>query len=127
MPGYLNKTEVLDPALNVIKNGVTKIRICSALPANYTESSSTYLLGTKTVTAGSGFTGPTDYLTTGRKISSVAVADGAVSGTNTATHWAVDDGTSKLYAANTLASSQAVTNNNTFTLTSFDISMPGVT
>ena len=125
---WLNKSVVLDPALNVIKSNAVNIRICSAQPTNYTEVSSTYPLGTKNFGAGSCFPNAiADSLTNGRKITSAAITDGTVSGagTQTATHWATDNNSNTLYAAHTLTS-QPVTNGNTFTLTTFDIIMPGI-
>jgi hypothetical protein len=54
-----------------------------------------------------------------------AVSAGTVTGTGTATHWAlVDTGNSRLLAAGSLSASQGVTSGNTFDLTSFDIGIP---
>jgi hypothetical protein len=61
----------------------------------------------------------------GRKITVDAITDGSVSGTDTATHWALtDDSESKLLVTGALASSQAVTDGNTFTLTAIDVEFP---
>ncbi len=103
--------------------GETDIRvdICLQEPATYAEATSTYTLGNKTgLTAGATEDGDTD----GRKVVIPAITDGSVTGTDTASHWAVSDvsGTT-LIAANTLQSSQPVTNGNTFTLDAIDITI----
>jgi len=54
-----------------------------------------------------------------------AITDGAVTATGTATHYAiVDTVNSRLLATGSLSASQAVTNGNTFTLTSTTIGIP---
>ena len=122
---YLNDS-VLDGGLDVLDTTADRIDICSQEPATHTEATSTYTLGNKDHGAGgSAFGSPEDGDTSGRKVASTAVTDGSVSGTGTASHWAVSahDGTS-LLAASTLSSSQAVTNGNSFSLPSFDIEIP---
>jgi hypothetical protein len=111
--------DVLDAACNEVATG-TALHICSQEPATYAEASSTYTLGNK---SSPGFTGPANGDVSGRKIAVDAIADGSVTGTDTATHWAIVDG-SALLAAGALDSSQSVTSGNTFTLTSFDIEFP---
>lgn len=106
----------LDAALSYIDTNGTTLYICSQLPTNFTQASSTYKLGTKT---GFGINAPVDG-TSGRKITSVAITDGAVNATGTATHWAICSADT-LLVAGTLSSSQSVTSGNTFTLPSFDI------
>lgn len=122
---YLND-RVLDNGLQVFDAEADRIDICSQEPANFTEASSTYSLGNKDHgAAGSAFGAPADRSPSGRKVSSTAVTDGAVTATGTATHWAVSDvGNSRLLAANSLSASQAVTNGNSFSLPSFDIGIP---
>lgn len=116
--------DVLDGALNVIKNNTENLYICSAQPTTFAEASSTYKLGVK---AAPGFTGPADH-TSGRKLTIDAITDGTVSGTGTATWFALtDDSASKLLAAQALNASQAVTSGNVFTLTAAIISIPDPT
>jgi hypothetical protein len=62
---------------------------------------------------------------TGRKVTVPAIANGVVTETNTATHWAITDGASILVATGPLAAGQVVTDGNTFTLATFDIGIPG--
>lgn len=116
--------DVLDGALNIVKNLTENLYICSAQPTTFAEASSTYKLGTK---ATPSFTGPADH-TSGRKVTVDAITDGTVSGTNTATWFALtDDSASKLLVAQELNASQAVTSGNVFTLTACIIALPDPT
>jgi hypothetical protein len=113
---------VLDAALNSIGDNCENLYICSAEPTTYAEASSTYKLGTK---ATPGFTGPAGGDVSGRKITVDAITDGAVSATDTATHWALTDNSlSELQATEELTAPQGVTSGNTFTLNAFDIEIP---
>lgn len=118
--------DVLDGALAVITDNDDRFDICSQEPANYTEATSTYTLGNKDHgAAGSAWGAQADGDVSGRKISSTAVTDGSVTGTDTATHWASSDtGNTTLHAAGALSSSQAVTSGNTWSMASFDIEIP---
>ena len=118
--------DVLDGALTVITDNADRLDICSQEPVTYTEATSTYTLGYKDHgAAGSAFGTIGDATPTGRKIASTAVTDGAVTATDTATHWGASDTTnSKLMAASSLSASQAVTSGNSFSLPSFDITLP---
>ena len=114
--------DVLDGAVGYIDDNCDYLYICSAEPADYTEASSTYDLGYK---ASPTIDAPEDGDASGRKVHIQAIADGTVSDTGTATHWAlVDEGNTKLLAAGSLSSGQSVTNGNTFTLTAFDVELP---
>lgn len=122
---YLND-RVLDNGLTVLDTEADRIDICSQEPATYTEATSTYSLGNKDHgSAGSAFGTPGDRSPSGRKVSSTAVTDGAVTAGGTATHYGVSDvGNTRLLAANSLSASQTVTNGNAFSLPSFDIGIP---
>jgi hypothetical protein len=109
---------VYDAALNVVKNNATILHICSGLPANYAGIAAV-TLGNK---ASPAFTGPTDATPNGRKVTVTAITDGTVTGTGTATHYAIASG-SVLLAANTITS-QAVTSGNTFTTPAIIIRQP---
>lgn len=116
---------VLDNGLTVLDTEATHIYICSAEPSTFTAASSTNALGNKNFGAGGCFGAPAAGSPNGRKVSSTAITDGTVTGTGTATHWAVTDNTnSRLLAVGSLSSSQAVTSGNTFTLGSYDIRLP---
>ncbi len=118
--------DVLDGALNVLNDNADRLDVCSQEPATFTEATSTYTLGNKdTGGAGSLFGDPEDGDTSGRKVASVAITDGSITGSSTATHWgASDTANSKLLAANSLNASQSVTSGNDFATPSFDVEMP---
>lgn len=104
----------------------TRLDICSQEPATYTEATSTYTLGNKT---GITYQAASDRTPNGRKIAVDAISGGSVTGTGTASHWAITKPTSTtaLYAAKSLSSSQSVTSGNTFSVASFDIGVPDAT
>ena len=114
---YMND-ESFDQGLDwVIANG-SRIDVCSQEPVTYAAATSTYTLGNKTgLTVGATEAGGTD----GRKVVVPAITDGSVTGTATATHWALTDGTSVLVATGALSSSQSMTSGNTLTLDAIDI------
>ena len=118
---------VLDNGLNAgLKGLATHIYICSQEPADYAQATVTYALGNKNFGVGNTFTGPTDRTPNGRKVTTVAVTDGAVTGGGTAARWAiVDSVNSRLLVDNDLAASQAVTAGNVFSLPAFDFGIPG--
>lgn len=119
------QSRVLDNGLTVLDTEADKIVLCSQEPTTYTEANSTYILGAKTFSTGAAFGSPAAGSPNGRKVSSTAITDGAISGTGTATNWAVvDTANTRLLAVGSLSSSQAVTNGNTFSLPSFDIRLP---
>ncbi len=112
-----------DALLNYVQDNAESLHICSQEPVDYIEASATYSLGEK---VGPTVAEPSDRGGGGREVVVTAITDGAVDVTGTATHWAIvkDSATSELMAAGALASSQGVTNGNTFTLTSFAIGVP---
>ena len=118
--------EVFDLGLSQLSTIVENLYICSQQPATYAEASATYALGSK---ASPSITGPTDAgAGGGRQMTVGAISDGAVSVTGTATHFALtDDSVSLLLIAANLASSQAVTSGNPFTLTAINIQIPDPT
>lgn len=119
-------TDVCDNGLTGLKAAATHIYICSQEPTTYAEATTTYALGNKNFGAGNCFTGPAARTPNGRKLTTVAVTDGSVTGTGTATRWAiVDSANSKLLVDNDLASSQGVTSGNIFSLPAFDFGIPG--
>jgi hypothetical protein len=118
---FLNNA-VLDAALNVVKDDGEDLYITSQEATSYAEATSTYALGSKTgITVGS----PASASPDGRRVTIAAITDGAVTGTGTATHWAIIDETNDvLIATGQLTASQAVTTGNSFTLTAFDVRIP---
>lgn len=113
---------VFDNGLTVLDTEANRLDICSQEPVTYTEATSTYTLGNKTsLSVGA----PTDAAPNGRKVDVASFTDGSVTGTGTATHWAVvDTGNSRLLATGSLSASQAVTSGNTFSLTAIDVRIP---
>lgn len=59
--------DVLDAALNYIKNNATRLVLCDAEPTTFTEANVTFALADVTIDS-SDFTGPADGTTSGRKI-----------------------------------------------------------
>jgi hypothetical protein len=105
--------EIHDQGLDYADVNGTRIDICTQEPTNYTEATSTYSIGNKTgLNTGATQNGVTD----GRRVVVPAITDGSVTGTDTATHWALSDGSSVLLAAGALSAPQGVTSGNTFTL-----------
>lgn len=115
---YLND-RIYDNGLSALDTEANKLSICSQEPANYTEANSTYILGAKTsFSIGS----PAARTPSGRKVTTSAITDGAVSANGTASHYAImDTGNSRLLAASSLNSSQVVSNGNSFAIPAFDI------
>jgi hypothetical protein len=112
----------LDAAVALIRSNCTALHICSAAPASYAEATTTYTLGNKATPT---INAPEDGDVSGRKVRIVAIDNGTVTDTDTATHVAlVDDTNSRLLAVQELSAGVAVTNGNTFTLTAFDIEIP---
>jgi type V secretory pathway adhesin AidA len=119
---YINP-EALDGGLDYIVTNGTRIDLCfTQEPVTYLEATTTYTCGNK---AGMTVTSPEDGSVDGRKVSVPAITDGAVSATQTAGFWALTDGASVLVATGALASSQAVTSGNTFTLDAISIALRG--
>jgi len=120
MPWLSN--EILDGGLDVLTASGDRLDICdTAEPTNYSEATTdgTNSLGNAVCSIGAA----TDAAT-GRKVVVAAITDGTVTETGTAAYYAITNGTDTLYATGTLSAGQAVTDGNTFTLTSFEITIP---
>jgi len=125
MPGKVNSWG-LDNGLLGLKANATHIYICSAEPTDYASATTTLALGNKNFGAGNVFGAPADRTPNGRKITTTAVTDGAITGTGNATRWAIVDAVnSRLLVDNDLAATQAVTAGNVFSLPAFDFGIPG--
>ena len=118
-----NFTDLLkDLALAELDTNGDRLDICSTEPTTYTEAITTYSLGNKT---GITIAAPSDRGGGGREVVVSAITDGSVTADGTAAFWSiVRVGNTTLLATGSLSSSQAVTNGNTFTLTSFAIGIP---
>ena len=113
---------VFDNGLSVLDTEADRIDVCSAEPTTYTEATSTNTLGNSTSLS---IGAPADRSGGGRKVAVAAISDGSITGTGTATHYAiVDTSNSRLLATGALTASQSVTSGNTFTLATFDIGIP---
>lgn len=114
---------VLDNGLTVLDTEANRLDICSSEPTTYTAATSTASLGNKTALSVGA---PAARSPSGRRVTVAAISDGSVTGTGTATHWAITDtANSRLLATGSLSASQSVTSGNTFTLAAFDIGIPG--
>lgn len=116
---YINDN-AFDQGLDYLDTNGTRVDICSQEPTTYAEATSTYTLGNSTVNTGA----TTNGAVSGRRVTVPAITGASVTGTGTATHWALTDGTATLLATGALSASQAVTSGSTFNLGAFDITFP---
>lgn len=113
---------VFDNGLTVLDTEANAIHITSQEATSYTDATSTSTLGNSTSLS---IGAPQDRTSGGREVVVAAITDGSVTGTGTATHYAiVDTVNSRLLATGSLSASQAVTSGNTFTLSSVTIGIP---
>lgn len=113
---------VFDNGLTVLDTEANRIDITSQEATTYTEATSTHTLGNSTSLS---IASPSDRSGGGREVVVSAISDGSVSGSGTATHYAiVDTSNSRLLATGSLSASQGVTSGNTFSLASFTIGIP---
>ena len=113
---------VLDSGLSVLDTEANKIVVTSQEATTFTNANATYALGNSTSLS---IGAPADRSGGGREVTVAAITDGSITGTGTATHYAiVDTVNSRLLATSTLSASQSVTSGNTFTLASFTIGIP---
>jgi hypothetical protein len=113
---------VFDNGLTVLDTEANRIDITSQEATTYTDATSTSTLGNSTSLS---IGVPADRAGGGREVTVAAITDGSVTGTGTATHYAiVDTINSRLLATGSLSASQAVTSGNTFTLSSVAIGIP---
>jgi|TARA_R110000744_G_scaffold54649_2_gene115929 hypothetical protein len=113
---------VFDNGLTVLDTEADKIIITSQEATTYTNANSTYALGNSTSLS---IAAPSDRSGGGREVVVAAITDGSVTGTGTATHYAiVDVSATRLLATGSLTASQSVTSGNTFTLSTVSIGIP---
>ena len=111
---------VLDSALNYVKNNSARICVCNAEPTTYTQAVTTYKLAIKTITS-TDFTGPANGDTSGRKLTSNQHTSITVDTTGTATHVALADSATSTLLYVTTCTSQGLTAGNTVTIPVWDI------
>ena len=117
---------VLDAALSKLDAEANRIDICSQEPTTYTQATSTYTLGNYT---GISVGAPADRSPSGRKVTLASFANtaGTVTGSGTATHWAITDtSNSRLLATGALSPTRAVISGDTFGLGTIDLGIPDV-
>lgn len=119
---YINDA-AYDAALSYIDTNGTRLDICSSEPANYAGIAAVSLGNKTSLSIGS----PADGAVNGRRVTVASIADGSVTGTGTATHWAIHNAADTLVASGSLSASQSVTSGNTFTLAAFDITVADAT
>lgn len=113
--------DVLDGALNIVKNNCTRMTACSAQPTTYTEGNSTYALADVTMASGDFTHANGD--TNGRKTTVAAKSSVLIDTSGTATHVALLDVTNSKLLYVTTCTSQALTANgsNTVNFPAWDI------
>lgn len=113
--------DVLDAALNVIKNDGDAMYLCNAEPTTYTEATATFALAGITGLTSGDYTGPADGDTNGRKLTVDAQNGDTVDTSGTVTHVAIVDVslTKLLYV--TEVTSQVLTAGNTVNYGAWDI------
>lgn len=111
--------DVLDGALNIIKNNATRMVACSAQPTTYTEGNATYALADVTVASGD-FT-IANGTTSGRKATVTAKTGVTVDTSGTVTHVCLLDVTNSKLLYVTTTTSQAVVNPGTVDIGSWVI------
>ena len=109
---FLNDN-ALDSGLAWVDTNGTRIDITSVDPGGTYATVTANTLGNKTAI---NVTAPANHAVDGRQVTVPAITDGTVSGTGTATHWALTNGPDTVVASGSLTASQAVTSGNTFTL-----------
>lgn len=112
---------IFDLALSELDTATATLYITSQEATTYAEAATTYPLGNKSSLS---IGAPADRSPNGRKVTVAAITDGTVTGTGTATHWAITKSGTTLMATGALSASQAVTNGNTFSLGAFDVGIP---
>lgn len=113
---------VFDQGLSVLDLEANAIHVTSQEATAYNDATSTYSLGNSTSLS---IGAPADRSGGGREVTVAQITDGSITGTGTATHYAiVDTVNSRVLATGALTASQSVTSGNTFTLASFKIGIP---
>lgn len=116
---------ILDAALSKLDTEANRLYITSQEATTYVAATSTFALGNK---ASLTVSAPTDRTPNGRKVTVAQFSDGTVTGTGTATHYAiVDTVNSRLLATGSLAQPQVVTAGNIFSLADMDIGIADAT
>jgi len=112
---------VFDNGLSTLDLEANAIHVTSAEATDFANVAAVTLGNSTSLSIGAS----QDRTGGGREVVVAAITDGSVTGTGTATHYAiVDTVNSRLLATSTLTASQSVTSGNTFTLSSVAIGIP---
>lgn len=113
--------DVLDGALNIIKNNCTRMTACSAQPTTYAEANATFALADVTMASGDFTLANGD--TSGRKLTVASKSGVTVDTTGTANHVALLDvsGSRLLYV--TTAPTQALAAGGTMTFNAWKVEL----
>lgn len=122
-----NHPDVPDGALNVIKNNVTRMVVCSAEPTTYTEANATFALADVTMATGDFTLANGDGGgNTSRKVTVAAKSAVTVDVSGTATHVALLDVTNSKVLEVTTCTSQALTAGNTVNFPAWKVEFSAV-
>lgn len=111
--------DVLDGALNIVKDNCTRMTACSQQPTTFTEADATYALADVTMVSGD-FT-LADGDTSGRKLTVAQKSGVTVDTSGSATHVALLDVANSKLLYVTTSTSQVLTFGNTMTFSAWDI------
>jgi hypothetical protein len=111
--------DVLDGALNIIKNNCTRMVACSTQPTTYTEANATYALADVTMTSGDFTVANGD--TSGRKVTVAAKSSVPVDTTGSFQHVALLDVSNSKLLYVTTGTTQTLTSGNTANFPAWDI------
>ena len=111
--------DVLDGALNILKNNATRLTVCSAEPTTYTEGNATYALADVTIDS-------TDFAhangdVSGRKTTVGAQSSVTIDTSGTATHVALLDVANSKLLYVTTCTSQPLTSGGTVNVPAWDV------
>jgi len=116
--GKSSHDDVLDGALNIIKNNGTRISVCTTEPTTFAEATSSKMLAIKTISS-TDFTGPANGDTSGRKITWNQHTAVSITNSGLAEHVATCDFSNSKLLEVTTCTAQQLTAGNTVTIPTF--------
>jgi hypothetical protein len=114
--------DVLDAALNIIKNNCTRVTLCSQEPTTYNEANATYVLVSKDGYVSGDFT-ISDGDTSGRKVRVAAKTGITPTNAGTANHVALLDVTNSKLLGVTTMTAKAVATDDLVDIAAFDLEL----
>ena len=111
--------DVLDAALNFIKNNANEMTVCSGEPATYADAHTTLKLADVVMASGDFTVGEGDA--SGRKVAVAQKANVTVDATGTAVRVCLNDTSGSKLLYKTECTSQSLTSGNTVTFPTWDI------